>query len=1254
MNAATYAFMRITRLQVAVAVCLVVVMVVPGVLMFDTTASNGIPGATNTAASASVHTYPTPIRHVVVVMDENSAITATLAQPYFNYLAHHYAIADNFFSARHNSLNDYIAGTSGELNLAFNQTELNVGDLADAAGVSWDGFMESMPTACDFSDTPLYGVSHNPFVHYQDIAANYSRCVNHVLPLSVFNSELSSGTIPAYSWVTPNEFDDGHTPGNVTNANNWLASWLPTVINSSAFSSTVVFVTFDEGYGGLPYGTGGGQIATIAISPYIRDGYSSLVPYNTYSLLTTSEWLLGLGSTGHNDSWSQSPPMYDLFTFEPTFTVSGTVTNLAGSILYGANITDSVYTWAGARAGGAYSLSAANGTYAITASAPGYYPESKLLTVSGGPVSKFNFALTPNPIYATLRSVTGTVATSGTTPIAGATVAYALNGSLQTVTATASGGFTASVPNGTYVFEANAKGYQPKIAFVNVTSNNVIVPTFHLIAQSNTSVFEVTGRAIYPNGTGFPSGTITTLNGSSLWSTVTNPNGYLQGYLPDGQYLFTMDRPGFVWSTITGQVSNGWVVLAPPFMSAPARSISGQVGSSSGGTVPNVVIAYQLAGDTISIHPSPTGAFSVWVVGGETYGLTASAPGYNPETLLSTVANVSVTLAPFVLSVSKAGPTAYYSVSGKIGSTSGATLAGATISYPLNGTTMSTTTGSLGTYAIQLPNGTYALSANHTGYYPGSLNITVAGASVTVGTIELLSSATYTVTVRVTSLNGTAIAGIIVSYSGGGRSGQLGLPTTTAGYTSGPLLNGTYSMSLTSPGWVTQTVPATVKGAALSLGTVKLTRAPYYVLSGTVEALGGSPLPGSLVSFVLNGTAQNLTTNGQGNFSLRLHNGTFSFTASAPNYFAETLTATIAGGPMVLGPFTLTSSFTYPVTVQVTSPTGAPLSGAIVNYTISGSTHQLGGVTGTSGYTSGSLLNGTYVITGSASGFGSGSANLTIAGAGATLTLRLNGGAPPQPTYKLTVHVVSATSGSAIAGAWVNTTVSGQSLACGAPTSSSGYSSCNMVNGTHPFTISANGYARQSVNITVSGTTVAPSVKLSKPVVVSTYSISVQVRAANGTPLSGVSIAYSGAASGTVPLTNASGGAVIILANGTYELTASLSGFTSTSSLETIAGENLTVTLTMTPTPVTTAPPTTFKLTVHVTTTAGVAIAGAVVTYVSGGATDQLGAPTASSGYTSGQLANGTYTLTVSDSGYPPVSVSVTVNGAALSASVKL
>ena len=54
-------------------------------------------------------------------------------------------------------------------------------------------------------------------------------------------------------------------------------------------------------------------------------------------------------------------------------------------------------------------------------------------------------------------AVTGTVATSGTTPIAGATVAYALNGSLQTVTATASGGFTASVPNGTYVFEANAQ-----------------------------------------------------------------------------------------------------------------------------------------------------------------------------------------------------------------------------------------------------------------------------------------------------------------------------------------------------------------------------------------------------------------------------------------------------------------------------------------------------------------------------------------------------------------------------------------------------------------------------------------------------------------------------------------------------------------------------------------------------------------------------------------------------------------------------
>ena len=225
---------------------------------------NGASSTTTMSLSrSSSGSFPTPIRHVVVIMDENAAIAAALAQPFFSYLAHTYAYSDNFFAVHHNSLNDYIAATSGVTSLAFNQTETNIGDLLDTAGLSWGSFMQSIPYPCDVTNTTLYNPGHDPFIHYQDIASNPSVCKAKVLPLTNFSADVNASALPAYSWISPNQIDDGHGapgPGNLTAANDWLKSFLSPLVNdSSIFSNTVFFITFDEGYGNLPYGTGGGS-----------------------------------------------------------------------------------------------------------------------------------------------------------------------------------------------------------------------------------------------------------------------------------------------------------------------------------------------------------------------------------------------------------------------------------------------------------------------------------------------------------------------------------------------------------------------------------------------------------------------------------------------------------------------------------------------------------------------------------------------------------------------------------------------------------------------------------------------------------------------------------------------------------------------------------------------------------------------------------------------------------------------------------
>ena len=139
----------------------------------------------------------------------------------------------------------------------------------------------------------------------------------------------SESTTPRFAFVTPNLCSDGHDatcinqPGAPTagaNIDAFLATWVPKITGSPAFKKDgLLIVTFDEadvtGPGAdagaccneqpgpaaaLPglTGPGGGRTGTVLISPFIRPGTVSTVPYNHFSTLGTIENLLGLGRLG--------------------------------------------------------------------------------------------------------------------------------------------------------------------------------------------------------------------------------------------------------------------------------------------------------------------------------------------------------------------------------------------------------------------------------------------------------------------------------------------------------------------------------------------------------------------------------------------------------------------------------------------------------------------------------------------------------------------------------------------------------------------------------------------------------------------------------------------------------------------------------------------------------------------------------------------------------------------------------------------
>jgi hypothetical protein len=271
---------------------------------------------------ASTVSFPTPIRHVFLIMLENTELGDAMRNgSYERYLAAHYAAAGQYYALEHYSLPNYLAVTSGTATNLFKvQNVTNLADVLGSAGRTWKGEEEGMPTACDSVDSGGYDHLHDPWVQYGDVVNHPLRCASHVVSFAALNLSQTTGVYPNYNLVVPNLTHDGHDT-NSSVADSWLRSFLAPLVNASIFKTSVFFVAYDEGTSNLGVNnstTGGGHVYLAAVSPYAVTGFNSTVQYTDYNILTTTEWLLGLGHTGHHDNWSTYPPMKDLFSFSNT------------------------------------------------------------------------------------------------------------------------------------------------------------------------------------------------------------------------------------------------------------------------------------------------------------------------------------------------------------------------------------------------------------------------------------------------------------------------------------------------------------------------------------------------------------------------------------------------------------------------------------------------------------------------------------------------------------------------------------------------------------------------------------------------------------------------------------------------------------------------------------------------------------------------------------------------------------------------
>ncbi|MDB6087913.1 MAG: phosphoesterase [Gammaproteobacteria bacterium] len=235
-------------------------------------------------------------------------------------------------------------------------------DQLESAGFTWKGYMEDMgkdphresatcaharvgapETTHVATASDKYAARHNPFVYFHTIIDDQPRCDAHVVNLEALPKDLRDiATTANYTFITPNLCNDGHDPecadggpGGFEAAEAFLKKWVPLITASPAFKKDgLLVITFDESDGEgregstaccgekplasarrLPgvRGPGGGKVGAVLLSPFIKPGTVSTVPYNHYSLLRTVEDFFGLEHLGYAAEPDLQPFGADVF-----------------------------------------------------------------------------------------------------------------------------------------------------------------------------------------------------------------------------------------------------------------------------------------------------------------------------------------------------------------------------------------------------------------------------------------------------------------------------------------------------------------------------------------------------------------------------------------------------------------------------------------------------------------------------------------------------------------------------------------------------------------------------------------------------------------------------------------------------------------------------------------------------------------------------------------------------------------------------
>jgi phospholipase C len=179
------------------------------------------------------------------------------------------------------------------------------------------GYVPTIMDELDAASLPwrIYAPSQNAL---RSICPSFAECeygpskqLQKVVPSGQVLTNAASGALPAFSVVIPTDTSSQHNGYSMAAGDNWIGQVVSAIENGPAWSSTAIFITYDDcgcfydhvAAGQNPDGTRQGiRVPMVIVSPYAISGHTDSAVASFASILRFAEKTFGLSPLDVNDA----------------------------------------------------------------------------------------------------------------------------------------------------------------------------------------------------------------------------------------------------------------------------------------------------------------------------------------------------------------------------------------------------------------------------------------------------------------------------------------------------------------------------------------------------------------------------------------------------------------------------------------------------------------------------------------------------------------------------------------------------------------------------------------------------------------------------------------------------------------------------------------------------------------------------------------------------------------------------------------